>query len=286
MVTPGNGVVVQYRAAQGGTTSQVATTGTAPTYLMVARAGTTFTAYTSPDGANWLAVPGSNKTLANLTGALLAGMAVTSHNTGALSAVAYDTVTIAAGSPPTNPCPTGWTCADIGNPTPAGSQTLSNGTWTIQGGGADIYGTADAFRLVNQSLAGDGSVSAHITAQSNSSGWAKAGVMLRLTNDPGSPYYAVFMTPANGVTAQYRTTQGGTTGSVKTTGTTPAYLKVTRAGTTFTAYTSTDGVTWTLVPNSTKTMTNLTGALLGGLAVTSHNATTLSTAMFDTVTVH
>ena len=167
---------------------------------------------------------------------------------------------------------------------PAGSQALSAGAWTIAGGGADIFGTADQFHFVWRGLAGDGSVSAHITAETNTSAWAKAGVMLRQSTDPGSPYYAVFATPGNGIVVQVRTVQGGATTKLATlTGTVPVYLKVTRAGNTFTAYTSADGVTWTLIAASTKTFA-VTGGMLEGLAVTSHNTAADCTATFDTVT--
>ena len=42
-------------------------------------------------------------------------------------------------------CPPSWSCADIGSPALAGSQTISNDVWTVSGGGAQIYGTADQF---------------------------------------------------------------------------------------------------------------------------------------------
>src|SRR5438128_7940562 len=77
------------------------------------------------------------------------------------------------------PCPTGWNCADVGSPALAGSQSLSAGTWTIQGGGADIWDSSDQFRFAWQSLAADGGISARILSQSPTSGWAKAGAMLR-----------------------------------------------------------------------------------------------------------
>ena len=284
-VTPGNGIVVQYRTTQGGTTSQIATTGTAPTYLMIARTGTTMTAYTSSDGSTWSAIPGSAQTLSALSGTVLVGLAVTSHNTTSLSTAAFDTVTIAAGAPVLAACPTGWTCSDIGSPTPAGTEMDTSGTWTIQAGGADIFGTTDSFRLVNQTLSGDGYISAHVASQTNTSTWAKAGVMMRLTSDPGSPYYAVFVTPGNGIVVQYRTTQGGTTGQFKVSGTAPVYLEITRTGTTFTAATSSDGSTWTPIPGTSKTLASLTGTLLVGMAVTSHNAASLCTVVFDTVTI-
>ncbi len=67
------------------------------------------------------------------------------------------------------------------------------------------------------------------------------------------------------------------------TGAAPAYVKVARAGTTYTAYTSSDGVNWTLIPSSSRTMSNLSGTVQMGLAVTSHSAGALSTATFDQI---
>jgi hypothetical protein len=184
------------------------------------------------------------------------------------------------------PCPTSWSCADVGSPALAGSQALTGTTWTIQGGGTDIAGTADQFHFVWQTLGGDGSISAHLTGQTVSSGFAKAGVMLRLTTDPASPYYAVLVTPSNGIRVQDRAAQGGgTTYLTNLAGTVPVYLMVSRSGTTFTAYTSPEGSTWTAVPSSTVSLANLTGALLAGMAVSSHKASALSTATFDTFSI-
>ena len=280
-VTPGNGVVVQYRNAQGSTTAQpVVTPGTVPAYLMVARTGNTYTAYTSSDGYRWTLLAGSSVTL-SISGPVMAGMAVTSHNTGTLSAVTFDTVSVST----TVPCTGGWYCGDIGSPTLAGNQSLNGGTWTIQAGGSDIYGTSDQFHFVWQSLAANGSVSARVVSQQNTSSWAKAGVMLRQSSDPGSMYYAVFVTPGNGIVVQYRNAQGGTTAQpAKITGTVPAYLMVARSGSTYTAYTSSDGTTWTPVAGSSVTL-NMSGSVLAGMAVTSHNASVLGTVTFDTVSV-
>ena len=86
----------------------------------------------------------------------------------------------------------------------------------MTGFGSDIWGTADSFHFVYQPLAADGSMSAQVVSQTNSSAWAKGGLMMRLTTDPGSPYYAVFATPGNGVAVQWRTAQGGSTSQVTT----------------------------------------------------------------------
>lgn len=285
LVTPGHGIQVQYRTAQGGTTQQIAAgTGTAPTYLMVSRTGTTFTAYTSSDGSNWTLVAGSSVTIGSLTGTLLAGLATTSHNSTLLATVVYDTISTGANTAPA--CSNGWSCADIGAPALVGSQTLSGGTWTIQAAGADIYGISDQFHFVWQSLPGDGSITARIASLTSTSGWAKAGVMLRQTTDPGSAYYAILVTRSNGIVVQWRTAQGAKTMQISgISGAAPAYIAVARQGNTFTAYTSSNGTNWTLVPNSTVTLTGITGTVLAGMAFTSHNANALGTATFDTVNI-
>jgi outer membrane protein assembly factor BamB len=283
-VTPGNGVVVQYRPTQGlGTKVISASLSIVPTYLKVVRAGSTYCTYVSSDGVNWSSVIGTCLTL-NLSSPILAGLAVTSHNTGATSIVTFDNVNISATAPtPPTICPTGWSCSDIGYPVPAGSQYQSAGTWNILAGGNDIWGTSDQFRYVAQQLSADGSVSAHITAQTNSSTWAKAGVMIRQNANAGSAYFAAFITPGNGIVVQYRATQGANALQSSTVpGATPAYLKVARSGSTFTAYTSSNGTNWTPVVGSSVTL-SMSSSALAGLAVTSHNSSALSTVTFDTV---
>jgi hypothetical protein len=109
--------------------------------------------------------------------------------------------------------------------------------------------------------------------------------MIRASSDPGAPYYAVYLTPGNGVVVQSRDAAGDNSVQEQSvsTATAPAYLRISRTGTTFTAATSSDGVNWTPVAGSTASLPNLSGAVLEGLAVTSHNTGELSTAMFNSV---
>jgi hypothetical protein len=281
VMTPASGVAVQYRATAGGTAQQPASlASTPPLYLRVTRAGTTFSASSSADGVTWTLVPNSTASIPALAGTVLMGLAVTSHNNGTLSTATFAAVTI-------SPCPSGWSCADIGAPALAGTQSLSNGAWTVAGGGSDIWGSADHFHYVWQPLPADGVLSAHITSQTNTNGWAKAGLMLRLSTDPSAAFYAVYVTPANGVSVQYRATAGGSAQqSVDLSGlTVPIYLQIMRSGTAYSASTSPDGITWTAIAGSTVSIPALTGALLSGLAVTAHNNSALSTVTFDTVSV-
>ena len=292
-VTPSNGIAVQWRSAQGGSTSQVLVAGAVPAYLRVGRYTTTgsnpqtyYTAYTSPDGKTWTAIPGSTQVL-SMTGALLAGFAITSHNVNTGSAVTLDTVTLTPGEfQPPGLCPAGWNCADIGQVTLGpGGQNLSGSTWTVTGGGGDIWGASDSFHYVWQTMTGNGTVSAEVTSQTASDPWAKAGVMIRASSDPGGAYYAVYVTPGNGVVVQSRDAAGDNSVQEAMTGAQklPVYLQITRSGTTFTAATSTDGTNWTPIGGSTAPLPNLAGAVLEGLAVTSHNTAALSTAVFTSV---
>jgi outer membrane protein assembly factor BamB len=289
-VTPNAGLTVQYRTIQG-LNAQIVTQNkafTVPTYLRVARWNNIFTTYVSPDGITWTPLDGSSATM-NINGAMLGGVVVTSHISSALGSATFDSVSaVDTAVPAPTACPVGWNCADIGYPAPVGSQLFKKGTWTLEGGGFDIYFKVDQFHYVWQSLAGDGSVSARVTAETSINGneYAKSGVMLRQTTDTSSPYYAALVTPNHGIFIQYRRKQGAGTGELLLPNTykVPIYLKVGRSGNIFTAYTSEDGVTWTAVPGSSIEI-NIDGPMLAGLAVTSHNPGSLRVVTFDNVSI-
>jgi len=222
------------------------------------------------------------------TGGIDPGTCSPSHNESiAWRRIGTGTIPFATGTRVAVTCPTPWTCADIGGPIPPGSQSYNSktGKWTINAGGADITGTADEFHFVSQTLPGNGSVIAHVLTQTNTSPGAKAGVMLRATTATGSPNYALLVSPGQGIKAQVRKTLNGDTQKLANpTGTVPAWLKITRTADTYTAYTSTNGTTWTLIPGSTITI-NLGTSMLAGLAVTSHNSGTLGTVTMKNVKV-
>ena len=210
--------------------------------------------------------------------------ALISWSAGAAPSLAAATQKKPAVNAAVGACPTGWTCADIGAPKIKGSTTLAGTTFTVIASGADIFGSSDQLQFAWQSLSGDGSITARITSQTNTSVSAKAGIMLRTSTDPGSPYYGVLMTATKGVATQWRKTLGATTyQATKVPGVPARWLRITRTGNAFTAYTGADGVAWTQVAGSTQTIALPTVAL-AGLAVTSHNSGVLGTATFDNVT--
>ena len=77
--------------------------------------------------------------------------------------------------------PSGWSDGDIGSTGVAGSATYSNGTFTLQGAGAQIYGTTDAFHFAYQSLSGDGTIVARVVSFQGGSSNREVGVMIRET---------------------------------------------------------------------------------------------------------
>jgi regulation of enolase protein 1 (concanavalin A-like superfamily) len=178
--------------------------------------------------------------------------------------------------------PAPWQDQDIGAVGSAGSASYAGTTFTVKGSGADIWNSVDAFNFVSQPLSGDGTIVARVASQGNTDGWAKAGVMIRESMNVGSAMAMMALTPTNGAALQYRTTTDGACNSNPVAGVAPAWVKLVRAGTTFTGYVSTDGTNWTSAGSTTITMAANVSI---GLAVTAHNNTVLNTSTFDQVTV-
>jgi regulation of enolase protein 1 (concanavalin A-like superfamily) len=100
--TPDYGPAFQRRTMPGGTSTHTAGSGTVGTrWLKIARKGSAFTASESANGTTW-AVIGSQTITMQPT--IYAGLAVTSHNTGALSTATFSNVSVQGTAPsPNNP---------------------------------------------------------------------------------------------------------------------------------------------------------------------------------------
>jgi glucose/arabinose dehydrogenase len=182
-----------------------------------------------------------------------------------------------------------WTSQDINANAPAGSWSEAAGVHTIQGGGADIWGTADGFRFTHQAISGDATITARVTALSNTNAFAKAGVMFRQNLTAGSINVHALVSPVAGSGYRYskRSTTGGTSTSEAVTPSplpdNPGWVRVVRAGNVFTAYYSANGTTFTQL--GTPQTIAMGNPIYVGMAVTSHVNGTLATAKFDNVTI-
>lgn len=180
---------------------------------------------------------------------------------------------------------------------PGGFVEDPEGTYTLTGAGTDVWGTADEFRFAYKQLSGDGEITARvIDVGTGSNSWAKAGVMIRETLDPSSKHMIMAMTGGDGggIAFQGRQATGGSSTSFHgdVTASPPYWVRLTRQGSTITAYSSADGVNWQLFTDTSPdgNHTNpinvqMTDPVFIGLFITSHAAGESRTAMFDNVQI-
>ena len=180
--------------------------------------------------------------------------------------------------------PPNWTDLDIGSPGDAGSASYANGTWTVSGGGADIWGTGDQFNFLYQNTTNNVIV-AEVTAVEDTDSWAKAGVMARDGTAAGAMFANVVITPGNGVNFQWRNSTDGECAYSGVTGVSaPIWVKLVQTDGEFIAYYSGDGVSWTLI-GTPQAFTMTSSSPLLGLCVTAHNNASLCTSTFTNVSL-
>src|SRR6516165_6122354 len=179
--------------------------------------------------------------------------------------------------------------ANIGCGTSNGPQKTGRAClpYVPHGPGGEIV--ADSFSLMRQPLAGNGSITARVTAltgehanlgagpaQAGSdnmvpglAAWAKAGIIIKQSTHQGSAYAAMMVTGSNGVRMQYDYTRdiAGMPGSVSAAH--PRWLRLTRSGDTITGYESADGTRWTRV--GTVQLEGLPSTVQVGMFATSPN---------------
>ncbi|MBA3699994.1 MAG: DUF4038 domain-containing protein [Planctomycetes bacterium] len=184
----------------------------------------------------------------------------------------------------TTPPPSGtWSTGSVGSPGVAGSATQNGSTWTVRGGGDDIWNANDSFHYVHQPMTGDGEITVRVASQTNTDPWAKAGVMIREGTAGNARHALMAVTPGNGVAFQRRTTTGGASAhTAASRATAPVWLRLVRTGNVITGYESGNGTSWVQAGSLTLA---LTGDVRIGLCVTSHNNGVLSTAVFESVQI-
>ena len=173
---------------------------------------------------------------------------------------------------------------------PIGFLEPAPGSVTLSGGGADIWSSADEFRFAFKQINGNGAIIAKVESIDETDPWAKAGVMIRETLEPGSRFMAVYATPGQGVRFQARLVASGEATSDTTIGPPPeqvalkipVWIKIERTGNSFSCFYSTDGAKWTTMAWSPQTLNMFTNAYLG-LAVTSHDTNAMTTVEFSDV---
>src|SRR5207253_10126928 len=131
---------------------------------------------------------------------------------------------------------------------------------------------ADHFNYMYQSASGDLTITARVATQQNTNAWAKAALMFRESTAANAADVFVFVTPGQGVNMEYRSATGATSVQLAAQAglVAPYWIRLVRAGNTFTGFSSANGTAWTQVGTIDVTMA---AAVKVGLAVTAHNDT-------------
>ena len=277
LATPGTTRPVSFQRRPSTNGATVHTSGPVhapPVWLRLVRTGDVVTAqYRTSTAGAWTLI--GQQSLSALSSTVDVGLAVTSHVDGTLATATFDSVTIVQ--------PPSFASADIGAVGTPGTTTVAGGTVTIAASGADIWGAADAFRFYYTPWSGDGTITVRVRSLTNVNVWTKAGVMFRESTAAGSKHIMLIVSPGKGISAQARTATGGTSHEVVgAAGVAPQWLRIRRAGGTFSLSDSEDGVTWR---NLGSTSLAMASTLLVGLPVTSHSSTTLATAVFSDLSI-
>lgn len=279
-------VTVEYVVDSGTRASSTTTaTATLPYWVRVVRSGSSMTFFQSGDGVIWTQ-RGGTVTVAMSSASYLAGIAVTSGQSGTANDAVVDSVSItglsaggAAGAV---------TSADVGTVTPAGSDSESGGVYSISAGGGSINSgvTTDGFHYVWFPITNSANctLTARVVSETGSTTLTRAGVMLRESTATGSRYAASLAQRGGTFLQAYRASTSSTSTQVSyTTIVRPWWVRLERAGDLFTASSSPDGSTWTTV-GTPQTMA-LATEVLAGLAVSARSDGSLSTATFDNVSL-
>jgi hypothetical protein len=190
---------------------------------------------------------------------------------------------------------------DVGSPLRGGRTTRTATGLEIEAGGADIWGHRDEGHFAFTPVDGNFEASVRIHALSMADVYTKAGLMLRASLAEGSAHVMLLAfgdnQPRNhnngGLEFQSRLTDDGACTGIYPPQPLPpqpefpvnfprVWLKLVRAGATFTSLASTDGLTWRKFCVHRQELP--TQAYLG-LAVTSHHPEQTVRAAFDPLTL-
>ena len=182
------------------------------------------------------------------------------------------------------PLPSGISTMDVGTVAIAGSACYitSTDTYKLSGAGDDVIKYTDDFRYVYKAFTGDGSIDVKVVTQNNSDTANEAGVMFRESLATGARNIFVGLTSSTGAFIQSRGTTNAATSVKRIVGLkAPYYVRMTKSGSTYSAFTSADGVTWKLEKNIIMDGMGTNGATIyAGLAINSHKKNVLMTAEF------
>ncbi|MDR3458277.1 MAG: hypothetical protein P4N60_12580 [Verrucomicrobiae bacterium] len=175
VLTPSNGVRMDFRAAAGGVSTDLAgPAALAPYWLKLTRSGSNFTAAVSGDGISYVQVQSTN--LAMGTNVFI-GLAGCSHNTNVLSTAVFDNVSV---TPQVAPA---WLTANPGNaqvslvwPATLGAAAYDVKRSTVSGGPYAVVAGGVSATNYQDNTAVNGTTFYYVVAATNNAGEGPASV--------------------------------------------------------------------------------------------------------------
>jgi Tol biopolymer transport system component len=172
---------------------------------------------------------------------------------------------------------------DVGGTPFAGAAEFdaARGEYRVTGGGANIWGAQDAFHFVWRRVSGDFVLAADVKfLGSGAVAHRKAALMFRQGLEPDAPYADVAVHGDGLTSLQFRPAAGAPTQEIQLPLKAPARIRIERRGDRFTVYAGNPGEE--LRPAGPVTVA-LKDPVYAGLAVCSHDASVLETAVFSSV---
>jgi beta-glucanase (GH16 family) len=274
------GLTFEYRNGAG---TSAATAGTnasvdlanSPEWIELVRNGNAFSAYDSTNGTTWTQI-GPSETI-SMNSTVDVGLAATADTSSALSTDTFTNLSILPGT---------FSDTNIGTPLRIGSAgyASSSSTWNIGGGGAGITSTSDQFDFAGQPLTGSGSVIADVQSMTGTASLAAAGIMFRNDTTANAAFAMLAETPSGGLVFEWRSSAGASAQTTSVSGVSAPWIELIRTGNSFSAFYSTNDVTWTQL-GSAESVTIGSAALVGAAVTAGENGGQLNVATFDLLSV-
>ena len=175
--------------------------------------------------------------------------------------------------------------SDVGKTPKKGSAEYnpSTGEYRITGGGANMWESTDAFHFVWKRLSGDVSLTADVHfIGAGAVEHRKAALIIRQSLEPDAAYADVALHGDGLTSLQYRLKPGAITEEIRSPLNGPVRIRLERHGNEFTMFVGNPG--GDLKPSGPATVI-LHDPVYAGLAVCSHDANILETAVFSNVKI-
>ena len=173
-----------------------------------------------------------------------------------------------------------YTPVSIGNETPAGGQVTGGNGWNITGGGSGLGGTSDQFQLAYVPQTGDFDYKVRLDSLGLADAWSEAGLIVREDLTPGGRFATTLATPD--ISGAFFESRTATNGSPAFSGSFPVnypntWLRLKRAGTTFSGFAGFDGTNWAQLGTATMA---LPAPVYFGFVVSSYTTNQPATGAF------